>query len=142
MRIERQQPFRIFGVARGRGFPIDDAADAINFADGIYISQELASFWKRVQDFDLQIVLCKAFQQMDTMMHQAIPGLAFLLFESRTTVSTPFREECGTRVFPAKESAQGFFKGAAKKLWQREFTFLASHPNNDSGSYAGSANTG
>jgi hypothetical protein len=93
LRIERQQALWIFRVTSGTGFPIDDAAQAINFADGIHISQEVTSSRKALQDFDLQvilrildadaIVLRKALQQVDALMDQAIPVLAFLIFKGR-----------------------------------------------------------
>ena len=68
-------------------------------------------------------VLRKALQQMDTLMHQAIPGLAFLVFECRIAVSAPFREERGTRVFTAEESAQGVFKRTAEHHGSASFFF-------------------
>src|ERR1700676_2492980 len=76
----------------------------------------------RIVDADA-IVLRKALQQVDALMHQAIPSLAFLVFERCITVSTPFREQCGARVFPAEESAQGFFKGTSKNHGSSSFLF-------------------
>ena len=118
-------------MACGRVFPIDVAVVAINFADGIDIGQKVTSSRKAPQDFDLQIVLRivdadaivlrKALQQVDTLLHRAIPGLASLIFKRRITVSTPFREEYGTRVFTAEYNASRFLHHGplAQRLEQR-----------------------
>ena len=40
LRIERQESVRLFGVAAGRSFPIDQTLRAVEFAEGVDISDE------------------------------------------------------------------------------------------------------
>src|ERR1700676_5148015 len=101
-------------IASGGRFPIDDAAYAIEFPDRIHICQEVTPSWKPVQDLDLQVplrvvnanavVLRKSLQQMNPLMHQAVPRFTLFVFERGITVCAPFGKEFRTGIFTSEES--------------------------------------
>src|SRR5271168_5437819 len=45
LRIECQQALRLFGIAAGRRFPIDDAFRPVQLTDSVDIGEELAHGW-------------------------------------------------------------------------------------------------
>src|SRR2546421_10358885 len=57
LRIKRQQPLRFFWIAAGSGFPFEQAALPVEFADCIDIGHELVLPANRQNEFDLQVAL-------------------------------------------------------------------------------------
>src|ERR1700722_16995341 len=51
---------------------------------------------------------------MDSLMHQAVPGITFFVFERSIPKSAPFLEENCGRVLSAEISAEGSFKATAE----------------------------
>ncbi len=110
--VERKQTFWIVRIASASRFPIDDATYAIEFADCIHISQEIAPSCQVVKDPDLQVllrilnadavILRKSLQQMDPLMREAVPRLTLFVIEPGMAVSTPISKECSTGVVTSK----------------------------------------
>src|SRR4029077_5384327 len=100
--IERQQSRRLFRVTAGRSFPVDETLGAVEFAEGIDISDEFIVTGKAAHHPHLQvlfrsvnldpIVLCEALEQMDSLVNEAIPGFSFFVFEGNVAEHAPFLE--------------------------------------------------
>src|SRR5277367_5910476 len=100
--IERKQPFGIVWIPTRCGLPVNHAAYAIDFTDGIEVSNKLTSY-RRSKDLDLEILLriantnpiClyESLKQMDSLVHKAVPGISFLVLERSVSVHTPFLEQ-------------------------------------------------
>src|SRR5271154_3630074 len=55
--IEGQEPLRLFWIAAGRRFPVDDAFLPVEFTNSVYVREELAPGRERARQFHLQILL-------------------------------------------------------------------------------------
>src|SRR5258708_29819182 len=69
------------------------------------------------------IVLRESLKQMDSLVHQAIPGIAFFVFERGIAVGTPFLEQGRTAILSTKVCAQGVLKAAAESHGRAGFLF-------------------
>src|SRR5712692_1592034 len=56
----------------------------------------------------------KCFEQMDSLVEEAVPGLSFAVFKRSITICLPFFEKHSGAVLLAKVGTQGFFKTAAE----------------------------
>ena len=111
LRIQRQQSFRLFGVAAVVVFQSIRYSAAIELAEGINVSNELL-FPGRVR----VIFTCRLSLDGESgrdrpvrisradapLMDEAVPGFSFLVFKRSVPESSPFLEEHSGRVSPRK----------------------------------------
>ena len=81
--IQREQPVGFFRVSARRGFPLEQAALSVKFADGIDVGYEVVLSGDRSIELDLQIasrlanldtiVLTESVEQHDALPEHAIP---------------------------------------------------------------------
>ena len=129
-------PRRFFWIAAGSGLPVDQAVLPIEFSDCIEIGNKLMVSDKVSRHFDLQMILrtmnakpilsCKAFEQANPLMQQAVPRLAVLVLQGRLAEGGPFFEESGTAVLMREIGAKGVFKRPAKQSGRPGLLFLPS----------------
>jgi hypothetical protein len=84
--IERQEPLRFFRKSAGRRLPLEQAALAIECADGVDIGNEVVVAGDLPGEFDLQIllrladldtaVLAEPGQEHQSLPKHAIPGIS------------------------------------------------------------------
>jgi hypothetical protein len=99
LRIQGQQPFRFFRVATPRGLPVDQAALAIEFAQGVDVGDEFVVSGKLPGQLELQItlrainpdaiILGEPFEQVNSLVDEAIPGFSFLIFKGSVPEGAP-----------------------------------------------------
>src|SRR5712692_99247 len=122
--IERKQSLGLHRIATGGCLPVDQAVLAIDLPAGIQIGNEFASSRQCPHDLDLKILLRtansyaiiprKGFEQMDSLVEEAVPGLSFAVFKRSLAVCLPFLEKHSGAILSTKVGTQGFFKTATE----------------------------
>src|SRR6516162_1788561 len=133
LRIERKQARRRFRVSAGCRLPVDEAAHPINFTDRVEVGNELAAARKPAKLLYLEIlmrvgnsdaiVLSKPFEQMDSLVQQAIPSLALPVIKSRIAIGRPLTKQRCSAVFLPEINSQSGLKTAAESQGRASFFF-------------------
>src|SRR5579864_2511345 len=123
--IQSQQSLRLFRVSARRRFPFQQATPAIESPYGVDVSDEVVAARKLSSEFDLQvtlrladpdpIVLAESGQQCDPLPEHPIPGVSIGVMQALVLTGGPLGEQHCSRIFPAKESSEGLFEGAAEQ---------------------------
>src|SRR6266851_6580729 len=134
LRVQRKQFFGFFRIAACRGLPVYEAVFAIQVADGINVADKFASSSQCLREFDLEIllrisntdsiVLRESLKEVDSLAHEAVPGISPFVLKRSVAEKAPFREQCCTTVFAAEISHEGLFKTTAKGHGRTSFFFL------------------
>src|SRR5207253_5826575 len=134
LRVERKQAFRCLRVTAGRRLPIDQARYAVDFADGVEVSNKFAASRENPVFLYLQIpmgivntyaiVPRKCFEQMDPLMQQAIPGFSFLVLKGRVAIGSPLLKERGSAILFAEVGTQCVLKAPSEGHARARFFFL------------------
>src|SRR5271154_5705263 len=104
--IECQKTLRLFRIAAGRRFPVDDAFRPIQLTDRIEVREELAPGGKRARQFHLQIllwmldpntiILGEPLEQLDALVIEPVPAVVLRIGQGGVLVFAPFLEEGGS----------------------------------------------
>jgi hypothetical protein len=123
--IQSEQSRRLFRVAAGTGFPLEQTTPAIEFPDGIDIGDEVVASGNRPGELDLQItsrlvdldstVLAEAGQEHDSLTEHAIPGISLRIMQLLALTGTPLRKQDFSGIFPPKECSQCLFESATEE---------------------------
>src|SRR2546429_250406 len=70
------------------------------------------------------IVPRKYFEQMDSLVQQAIPGFSFFVVKHRIAIDFPLLKERGSTIFSSEVSSQGILKAPAEDHGRTSFLFL------------------
>src|SRR5712691_4545947 len=94
LRVKSQQPSWFLRISAGRGLPFQQAASAVQIADGIHIGYEVVLATQGLGEFDLQvatrladanpIVLRKAIKQLHPRLQHAVPAIALGVVKCRS----------------------------------------------------------
>src|SRR5712692_10325858 len=124
LRIERKQSLGLHRIPTGGCLPVDQAVLAIDLPEGIQIGNEFASSRQCPHDLDLKILLRtansyaiiprKGFEQMDSLVEEAVPGFSFAVFKRTVVVCIPFLEKHSSAILLTKVGTQSFFKAATE----------------------------
>src|SRR5579863_2094464 len=60
------------------------------------------------------VILGKSLEHMNTLVHHAIPGIRFFVFEGIVSISSPLLEERSTAILSTEVSAKSTLKAAAE----------------------------
>src|ERR1700694_1039783 len=71
------------------------------------------------------IIPRECFEQMDSLMEDAVPGVSFFVLERGISESAPFLEECSGAIFLAEKGAQGILEAATENHRGPGFFFTA-----------------
>src|SRR5450432_3421397 len=122
LRVERKQPIRAVWVATGSGFPINQAARAVNLSDGIHVCHKLGASGERPQEFSLKIfrrmvdantvVLGKPLEQMNTLVNHTVPGVSLFVLKRGIAIRSPLLEQGRPAILPPKVGCKGALKAA------------------------------
>src|SRR6266478_1929444 len=103
LRVKSQQPSWFLRISAGRGLPFQQAASAVQIADGIHIGYEVVLATQGLGEFDLQvatrladanpIVLRKAIKQLPPRLQHAVPAIALGVVKAALPVRCPFPVE-------------------------------------------------
>ena len=125
LRIERQQPRGCFGITAGGRFPVHQATRAIEFTDGVDVGDKLVAVGQVPNHLELQIFLRlrnanpivprKAFEEMHTLVEQAIPALSSFVCKRSIAESAPLPMKRRGTIVTAKIGLQRLFKATAKE---------------------------
>src|SRR6266436_2686715 len=125
LRIERKQSPGLRRIATGSCLPVDHAVLVIYLPEGIKIGHEFAPSWQCPKHLDLEILFwaanpnaivpSKCFEQMHSLVKEAIPRLSFAVFKRSIAVCFPFFEKHCSAILPTKVSTKNFFKTAAEE---------------------------
>jgi hypothetical protein len=117
---------------------------AIELAYGIEIGHKFMPSRKALDYFDLQVLLgsmdahtivsSKMLQQVNALVHQAVPGFTVLVFEGGIPERTPFSKKSGRTILLLKPS-----QNTGQRSSPRESPSPASHRDSGSDSCAGNA---
>jgi len=98
----------------------ENASLAVEFAQGVDVGDEFIVFGKFPSQLHLQIalwivnpdaiILGESFEQVDSLVNEAIPGFAFLVFKWSVPERAPFLEECRSAVVSSEVSRQRVFE--------------------------------
>jgi hypothetical protein len=93
-------------------------------SDGIDVGDELVSIREYSGRFQLQvllrpsdpnsIILYKLLKQMDSLVEEFVPGIAFRIFKGRLAVGVPLLEQDGRTVLPGEVGSYGRFEAPAE----------------------------
>src|SRR5712664_1819017 len=133
LRIERKQTLRTIWVTTRCSFPVDQATHPVDLTYRIEIANKFAASRQHLKKFDLEIlawvldanpvILCEPLQQVDSLMHETIPGLSLFEFEGSITVGLPFLEQHSATILFAEVSSQSILKAAPKSHGRTSFLF-------------------